>query len=382
MSRRPLVGAIGLLICAATAGCSSSDGDVAATFTEVATTTVVATSTTTSQPVSSSSTSAPPTIAPTTAQQPATVEARPSAGCSSTSISTGTTTQAFTGSGLAGTYFTQIPSTALAQQPLPLVVDLHGYSEPMPVHVIQSGLASFGETAGFITVAPTVDRPVPLWHPSVGSDDSAFLSALLDQLESTLCVDINRIYFAGLSHGAFMTSIVACDLSDRVAAVAPVAGIQAPADCNPRRPVPVVAFHGTADPFVPYEGGLGEAVASLPTPDGSGTLGPLVTGAVTPEDDPSNQSKPVLERTAIWAARNGCGPTPQVESIAADVDRLQFPCPAGAEVVLYRIDGGGHTWPGSEFSKSIESIVGPTTSSISANDIIWKFFMDHPLRSV
>jgi polyhydroxybutyrate depolymerase len=83
----------------------------------------------------------------------------------------------------------------------------------------------------------------------------------------------------------------------------------------------------------------------------------------------------------IWAARNGCEPTPHVESIAADVDRFQFPCPAGAEVVLYRINGGGHTWPGSEFSKSIESIVGPTTSSISANDIIWHFFMDHPMQS-
>ena len=340
----------------------------------------MARSTTTSQPVSSSTSAAPDTT-PTTAQLPATVEASPSAGCGATSISTGTTTQPFTGNGLAGTYFTQVPSTAVAQRPLPLVVDLHGYSEPMPVHVIQSGLASFGETAGFITVAPTVDRPVPLWHPTVGSDDSAFLSALLDHLETTLCLDTNRIFFAGLSHGAFMTSIIACDLSDRVAAVAPVAGIQAPADCDPHRPVPVVAFHGTADPFVPYEGGLGESVASLPTPDGSGTLGPLVTGTVPPEDDPSNQSKPVLERTAIWAARNGCGPTPEVESIAADVDRIQFPCPAGAEVVLYRIDGGGHTWPGSEFSKSIESIVGPTTSSISANDIIWKFFMDHPMQS-
>ena len=310
MSRCPRVGAIVLLICVATAGCSTSDSDVASTVTEVATTTVVARSTTTSQPVSSSTSAAPDTTS-TTAQLPATVEASPSAGCGATSISTGTTTQPFTGNGLAGTYFTQVPSTAVAQRPLPLVVDLHGYSEPMPVHVIQSGLASFGETAGFITVAPTVDRPVPLWHPTVGSDDSAFLSALLDHLETTLCLDTNRIFFAGLSHGAFMTSIVACDLSDRVAAVAPVAGIQAPADCDPHRPVPVVAFHGTADPFVPYEGGLGESVASLPTPDGSGTLGPLVTGTVPPEDDPSNQSKPVLERTAIWAARNGCGPTPR-----------------------------------------------------------------------
>ncbi len=286
---------------------------------------------------------------------------------------------AFTGAGEAGSYIVHVPAARPAgsavDAPWPLVLDLHGYSEPIAVQILQSGLAAYGESAGFVTVAPGVDRPVPLWHPSVGSDDTKFIAALLDQLEATVCVDENRIFVAGLSHGAFMTSILACDLSDRIAAVAPVAGIQAPDDCAPNRPVPVVAFHGTADTFVPYTGGLGASVSSLPTPDGTGTL-----GSITPTSDLSAGSPSVPERATTWAVRNGCSATPATEKVASDVDLLRFDCPSGDEVLLYRIDGGGHSWPGSAFSKQIAAIVGKTTSSIDATAIMWAFFQDHPLR--
>lgn len=167
-----------------------------------------------------------------------------------------------------------------------------------------------------------------------------------------------------------MSSAVACGLGDRVAAVAAVAGIRDPKGCTFSRPVPVIAFHGTADTFVSYEGGLGPSVANLPT-GGGGTLG---ASAVT-TDGPS-----VEQIAAAWAGRNGCVHAPPTSTVVAnDVTLLAFDCPADAPVELYRIEGGGHAWPGSEFSRSIESIVGITTFSIDATALMWAFFAAHPL---
>lgn len=175
-----------------------------------------------------------------------------------------------------------------------------------------------------------------------------------------------------MSNGAFMTSVVACQLSDRIAAAAPVAGIRDPNGCTFHRAVPVIVFHGTADTFVAYTGGLGASVAHLPT-DNGGTLG---TSAVT-------SSGPSIEDiAAAWAHRNGCASTPPVETaVAADVELLNYGCHAGADVQLYRVAGGGHAWPGSQFSRSIETIVGRTTMDIDANELIWAFFVAHPLST-
>jgi polyhydroxybutyrate depolymerase len=134
----------------------------------------------------------------------------------------------------------------------------------------------------------------------------------------------------------------------------------------------VIAFHGTADTFVAYTGGLGASVAHLRT-DNSGTLG---TSAVT-SGGPS-----IEDIAAAWAHRNGCASTPPVETpVAADVELLNYGCHAGADVQLYCVAGGGHAWPGSQFSRSIETIVGRTTMDIDANELIWAFFVAHPLST-
>jgi polyhydroxybutyrate depolymerase len=320
-------------------------------------------------------TDAPTTDAPTSVVAAADVPAVPSAACGTVINAAGEATIPFTSSGLAGTYILHLPPGVAAGIPLPLVLDLHGYSEPAAVEALQSGLTTYGDTGGFITALPQIDRPVPRWDSTVGSEDGQYLGALLDQIEATVCVDTNREYIAGLSNGAFMTSIAACDLSARIAAVAPVAGIQAPDDCAPKRPVPVIAFHGTADTFVPYGGGLGSSVASLPAADGTGTIG---TAAVS--STPRTAGPSVPDRASTWAVRNGCRPTPTEESVAADVTLLRFDCPAGDEVQLYRVEGGGHAWPGSAFSVQIASVVGKTTLSIDATKLIWDFFVAHPLR--
>jgi polyhydroxybutyrate depolymerase len=80
---------------------------------------------------------------------------------------------------------------------------------------------------------------------------------------------------------------------------------------------------------------------------------------------------------ATWARGNGCEGSPEREDVADDVTRVTFPCPHDGQVVLYRVDGGGHTWPGSEFSRAIEVVTGHTTFSIDANEVMWRFFEDH-----
>ena len=298
-----------------------------------------------------------------------------SAGCRARpAVAPGTSQVTVDADGVDGFYLRHVPAGRPAGQALPLVVDLHGYAEPAPIEADMTQLAEYGDTHGFITITPQAQGPVPLWNTTLGSADVRYIGAVLDDAEHTLCVDEQRVYVTGLSDGAFMTSSVACVYADRVAAVAPVAGIQDPPGCRPARPVPVVTFHGTADPFVAFTGGLGPKALQLPAPDGSNrTLGQ--SGAATTTTGPS-----IPQITAGWAKRNGCAAQPTPSAVAGDVTLIRYRCPAHADVDFYRITGGGHTWPGSAFSRSIASITGPTTFSISADRIIWQFFQAHPLR--
>jgi polyhydroxybutyrate depolymerase len=305
------------------------------------------------------------------------VAAQPSPGCTAaTKVAPGDLKVNTTSSRTARYYFRHVPPSYTGTTPVPLVIDLHGYSEGATIHTVLSGLGPFGDGPGFITLTPQGSgTKIPLWNTDLKSADVRYIGDLLDEAEKTLCVDQRRIYSTGLSNGAFMTSAIACAYSDRIAAVAPVAGIRDIAGCKFTRPVPVIAFHGTADPFVAYTGGLGPKALELPTPDGKSTLGKsgIAKGAT------KGPSIPTI--TADWAKRNGCGTKPAEQQITNDVTRLSFPCPAGAEVVLERVTAGGHSWPGSPASVAIGSYVGKTTMTISANSIMWEFFEAHPLRN-
>ena len=314
----------------------------------------------------------------TTTTQVGPVAAQPSAACKAASagaVASGEEKVTTASGGAERWYYRYVPNGYSPTTPVPVVFDFHGYLEGADVHKQHSALGPFGDEKGFATITPHgLGNPVR-WDTGLDSADIRFVGELLDEVENTVCVDENRIFATGLSNGAFMTSAIACAYADRVAAVAPVAGISNAEGCKPARAVPVVAFHGTADSFIAFEGGLGESARDLPSPDGSDrTLGE--SGVADRIKGPS-----IPEVTAAWAKRNGCTSEPTESKIADDVTLIEFSCPRGAEAELYRITDGGHTWPGSEFSKAIESAVGHTTFSIDANEVMWEFFVDHPRRN-
>lgn len=191
-------------------------------------------------------------------------------------------------------------------------------------------------------------------YSAPGVDDIAYTNDLLDMLEADLCVDTRRVYATGKSNGAGFTGILACELSDRIAAVAPVAaafyGTGHPT-CAPERPVPVIEFHGTADATIPYDG---DTDRGLPA---------------------------IQDWTAGWVGRNACATGPRVEETAADVTTYRWGgCAAGAEVTHVAVLGGGHTWPGEDSYSG----GGYATHSIEAHEVMWEFLRDErlPLRFV
>ena len=202
-------------------------------------------------------------------------------------------------------------------------------------------------------------------------DDLRYFTDLIDTLEQEYTVDPARIYLTGLSNGGAMSQRLACELSDRIAAIAPVAGgnqYAAVDTCSPTRPVPMLEIHGTADRCWPYAGGPLTCV-------GLGTLAAL------------GDFVPIPDTVASWAARNGCQAVPTSEDLP-DVDRTDGTtvtrisyqgCSTGADVVLLRVNGGGHTWPGGS-SVLPPGTVGKVSRDVNANSVIWEFFAAHPMR--
>jgi polyhydroxybutyrate depolymerase len=277
--------------------------------------------------------------------------------------------------GDSGGYIQELPTHYNGRSAMPVVVDLHGYGVSAADMVKITKLGTYGNRNGFITITPQVARRLPYWTTGFKSKDVAFLRGVLSRVESTLCVDQNRLFVTGYSNGAIMASVLACVDAAQVAAIAPVSGIANPANCNPSRPVSVVAFHGTSDPLVPYTGGLGAEAYKLPLPAGSkGNISQLL-GNNVPQ---STKGPSIPKSTAAWATRDGCGSSSTTRVFAKNVALISYACPNGATVSLYRIRGGGHTWPGSVVD-SKSNTLGATTMAISADKIIWSFFESHPL---
>jgi len=278
--------------------------------------------------------------------------------------------------GKARTFRRFVPRSLDPTKPAALVLNFHGLTSPIGGQVLISGFEDKAEQVGAIVVTPLGGGPGPSWN--IGNradlpDDVAFVSALIDRTERQACIDPRRVFAIGMSNGAQMSSTVGCRLSDRIAAIGTVAGLMVPKGCTPKRPMPVIAFHGTADQYLPFTGGLGPKAVPL--------LATLGTPAQVEQVKAELNLPPIPEVEADWARFDGCDRGPNETTISPHVTERAYDtaCQGGSAVHLYVIAGGGHAWPGSKGSAQVESVVGKTTMEISANDLIWSFFEQHPL---
>ena len=264
-------------------------------------------------------------------------------------------------SGLEREYLLYVPRSYDRTRPTPLVISMHGGAMWPAAQMETSQWNTVADQYGFIAVYPSgvSGRGPRAWRAGGGpgqEQDVRFISELIDTLGASYNIDPDMIYANGLSNGGGMAFVLSCTLSDRIASVGVVAtAIFLPwSACTDRRPVPMIAFHGTADRAVPYHGG---------------------TSWAAPGSFPD-----IPAWVASWARRNRCAPNPLDSAVAMDVTRRAYTnCADDAAVVLYTIKGGGHTWPGG--MPLPEWFVGPNSSAIDATSLMWTFFRQHRLHA-
>jgi len=271
-------------------------------------------------------------------------------------------TGGFVSSGEERTYRLYVPKSYDPARPTPLVISMHGGGLWGAAQMEMSQWNAVADDQGLLVVYPSGaggGGPRAWRVGAVGGDRSArdvrFIAELIDTLEVSYNIDPKRIYADGLSNGGGMAFLLSCTMSDRIAAVGLVASAQfLPwSACKDQRAVPMIAFHGTDDRFTPYHGGRSWVARDH--------VFPSIPGF-----------------TASWARRNQCGAKPVESAVAADVTRLEYAgCADGADVVLYTIHGGGHTWPGG--GPLPEWFAGPTSTSVDASRQAWAFFQAHSL---
>lgn len=266
------------------------------------------------------------------------------------------------------TAIVHVPKKYRPDQPAPLILALHGAAMTGEAMEHFTKLNVTSEDKGFIVVYPdgTGKKPLLTWNAGsfangVGSqaDDLGFLNQLLDDVETVVNVDKKRVYACGMSNGGMMCYRLAAELSRRIAAIAPVAGTMAIGDARPSRPISVIHFHGTADALVPYEAESGKSHFWLKT-------------------------RSVADSINAWRTLNGClNQSPRVDVLSAPDDELEVvrsvygPGTDNTEVVLIKIVGGGHTWPG---ELPPVKFLGKSSLSVSANELMWAFFEKHRLN--
>ena len=277
--------------------------------------------------------------------------------------------------GTSRRYLVSAPAQEEGADPLPVVVDFHGLAEGAEVHAEMTQLGPMGVEEGFVTVLPHGTGAPVRWDTepdAAANPDLAYVAAVLDRVEEERCIDTSRVYATGLSNGAMMSSLVACTMADRFAAVAPIAGLMLPEPCEPSRPVPVLTVHGTADPILLFNGGIGGGVLDAALGGGE------APSTTLPPADLDGPGYP--EAVRGWAELDGCDTAdPHDEAVSDTVTLRTYDCPEDSPVEFYVVEGGGHSWPSSEFSKSIERIVGPTTFDIDASQEAWQFFQQFTL---
>ena len=264
-------------------------------------------------------------------------------------ISAAQTTGSFQFDGQTRTYTLYVPSAWTPDKHYPFLLALHGLTQTGNSMMTFSDFNTYAEEYGFIVAYP--DGLSNSWNvgfvPGITTDDVGFLSALIDTVNATYSINLNKVYATGFSNGGFMSYKLACELGNRIVAVASVAGTMTTAsltDCEPQRDIPVMHIHGTNDMVVFYNGGFGNV-----------SVNQVLTHWRTANECPSTA---VIENLPDLVAE---GSTVQKQTWG--------PCTDSTEVLFYKITGGGHSWPGSVGTTGS----GNTNRDISASYEIWKF---------
>jgi polyhydroxybutyrate depolymerase len=273
--------------------------------------------------------------------------------------------------GLARAYIVHVPPHATG--PLPVVIALHGGGGNGAQQQRYCGLDRVADREGFLAVYPDgtgrLSRML-VWNagtccgraPLEGIDDVGFIRSVVEDLGRRTPVDRARVYATGHSNGGMMSYRLAAEAPDLVAAIVPVAGSMVLARFKPTLPVPVMHIHSVDDPRALYTGGLGP-----PFPFTS-------TRVLHP---------PVEEQLAKWITHDGCPDKPTVEKTLVGqrgsqdegntATKLVYgPCGTGATVVLWKLTGSGHVWPGAD--RTFSGVLGRTTHLLDANEEAWAFF--------
>jgi polyhydroxybutyrate depolymerase len=250
-------------------------------------------------------------------------------------LASGVSSQELTSGQRARSYRLFVPPGYDGRTRLALVLDLHGSGGTAAGQARNSGLEALAATEPFLVA--TLQGENNRWNVPVQdgrADDVAYVSDVIDHVAARACTDPTRVYMTGFSGGGRMTSLAACRLGARLAAVAPVSALRWPGPCDGRA-VPVLTFHGLADPQNPYDGhaaGRGaEWLESVP------------------------------EALAGWARHNGCKGDAILEDPAGPLSTMRYDG-CGAEVRMIRIDGLGHTW---------------TKTEVDTTGVMWQFFKSH-----
>ncbi len=266
--------------------------------------------------------------------------------------------------GLERDYILYIPANYTPEKEVPLLFNFHGYTSNANEQMFYGDFRSIADTAGFIIVHPQGENlaGADTRHWNVGGwtlgstiDDVGFTEALLTKISTAYTIDLQRVYSTGMSNGGYMSFLLACQLSDKIAAIASVTGSMTPQiydACNPQHPTPILQIHGTNDGVVPYGG--------------------------------ANWTRSIDDVIAYWVDFNNASSTFTSQDFAnnsdtdgSTVERQTYE--VGASNVLvehFKVTGGGHTWPGTFLNGF------GTNQDINASLEIWNFLAQYKLNEL